>query len=158
MKLSCLLPCNINSTPNEYYDDIKEAFNFWQPVLLEQKTEQQVIGEWDVWASLWISRPKEDKPSDSLESPARCDQQAFPTIHRMILLFATQPVTTSTAERTFSTLRRLKTWLRSTMREDRLTGLAPMAMNKNRFNLDDANSILDNFTRKKARKLNLLLE
>ena len=37
MKLSFLLPCDINSTPNEYYDDIKEAFNFWQPVLLEQK-------------------------------------------------------------------------------------------------------------------------
>ena len=44
------------------------------------------------------------------------------------------------------------------MKEDRLTGLALMAMNKNRFNLDYANSVLDNFTRKKARRLNLLLE
>ena len=57
MKLSFLLPCNINSTPNEYYDYIKEVFNFWQPVLLEQKTEQQVIGEWDVWAYIWASNP-----------------------------------------------------------------------------------------------------
>ena len=42
------------------------------------------------------------------------------------------------------------------MKEDRLTGLALMAMNKNRFNLDGV--LLDNFTRKKARRLNLLLE
>ena len=40
------------------------------------------------------------------------------------------------------------------MKEDRLTGLALMAMNKNRFNL-----VLENitvFTRKKARRFNLL--
>ena len=47
-KLSLLLLYNINSTPNEYYEDIKEAFNFWQPVLLGRIAEQQVIGEWDV--------------------------------------------------------------------------------------------------------------
>jgi len=36
------------------------------------------------------------------------------------------PVTTASSERTFSMLRRLKTWLRSTMAEDTLTGLALM--------------------------------
>lgn len=33
---------------------------------------------------------------------------------------------TATAERTFSTLRRLKSWMRTRMAEDRLTGLALM--------------------------------
>ena len=37
------------------------------------------------------------------------------------------------------------------MKENRLTGLALMAMNRNMFNLDDASSVLDNFTRKKSR-------
>jgi len=107
---------------------------------------------------LWTTDSNEDKPSDSLASLAKCDPHAFPTIHRLLLVFATQPVTTSTAERTFSTLRRLKTWLRSTIKEDRLTGLALMAMNKNRFSMDDAHCVLDKFASKKARRLNLLLD
>ena len=56
----------------------------------------------------------------------------------------------------FSTLWRLKSLLQITMNEDRLTWLALMTMNKNRFTLDDA--VLDNFTRKKTRRLNLILE
>ena len=39
-------------------------------------------------------------------------------------MFFTLPVTTSTTERSFLVLRRLKTYLRATMREDRLNGLA----------------------------------
>jgi len=37
---------------------------------------------------------------------------------------ATLPVTTCSSERSFSTLRRLKTYLRNTTGEDRLNGLA----------------------------------
>lgn len=148
MKLSFLLPCNIISNPNTYHNKVSEAFRFWQPILLEPKTEQQVLGEWDVWAALWTGAD-EDKPSDALTSLVRCDAHAFPTIHRLLLVFATQPVTTSTPERTFSTLRRLKTWLRCTIREDRLTGLALMAMHRERFNLDDAECILNNFVKKR---------
>ena len=33
-----------------------------------------------------------------LESLARCDRQAFPTIHRMVLLYVTLPLTASTAQ------------------------------------------------------------
>jgi len=36
-------------------------------------------------------------------------------VHRLLKIFYTIPVTSSTAERTFSALRRLKTFLRSTM-------------------------------------------
>ena len=40
------------------------------------------------------------------------------------------PITTATTERSFSALRRLKTYLRSTMKEDRLSGLALMDIHK----------------------------
>ena len=89
---------------------------------MKTKRKGKSFGEWDVWVTLW-SGAKEDKPSDSLTALMNFDPQAFPTVHRLLLIFATQPVTTSTPERTFFTLRRLKTWLRSTIREDRLTGL-----------------------------------
>ena len=51
----------------------------------------------------------------------------YPNIKLLLQILATLPVTTASAERTFSMLRRLKTWPRSTMTEDRLNGLALLA-------------------------------
>jgi len=47
-----------------------------------------------------------------------------PQHHSRVKGLTTLSVTTASAERTIAMLRRLKTWLRSTMAEDRLTGLA----------------------------------
>lgn len=55
---------------------------------------------------------------------AKLDTSYFPTIKVLLRIFATILVTTATAERTFSLLKRLKTYLRSTMGEERLNGLA----------------------------------
>ena len=41
-------------------------------------------------------------------------------VHKLLNLFLTRPLTSSTAERTFSALRRLLTYLRYTMTEQRL--------------------------------------
>ena len=96
-----------------------------------------------------IETPAIEKPADLVSAIAGCDPLVFPSIHRLLLVFATQPVTTSTPERTFSCLRRLKTWLRSTIRQDRLTGLALMALNRSKLSLDDAEEILNIFATKK---------
>jgi len=40
------------------------------------------------------------------------------------------PCTTSTVERSFSSLRRIKTWLRSTIGENRLNGLAMFSIHR----------------------------
>ena len=45
-----------------------------------------------------------------------------------VTIFATLPVTTASSERSFSTMRRLKTYLRSTMGEQRLTSLALLSV------------------------------
>ena len=44
-------------------------------------------------------------------------------VHSLLILYMTLPVTSATAERTFSVLRRLKTYLRSTMTQDRLNNV-----------------------------------
>lgn len=41
-------------------------------------------------------------------------------VHKIIRLYLTIPVTTATAERTFSAIRRIKTYLRVTMSQPRL--------------------------------------
>ena len=81
---------------------------------------------------------------------AECYERDF----GMILLFkAAQNSVAEHYEREYEmifTLWLLKTWLRRTIKEDRLTGLAILVMNKNEFNLDYINSFLDNLTRKKV--------
>ena len=47
----------------------------------------------------------------------------FPAVRKAICTAMALPVSTCTVERSFSTLRKVKTWLRSTMTEDRLNGL-----------------------------------
>ena len=45
-------------------------------------------------------------------------------IHAAVKILLTMPVSSATAERSFSSLKRIETYLRSTMIEDRLNGLA----------------------------------
>ena len=47
-----------------------------------------------------------------------------PNIHAAVKILLTMPVSSATAERSFSSLKRIETYLRSTMIEDRLNGLA----------------------------------
>jgi len=51
----------------------------------------------------------------------------------LLKVLTTLPVTAASAERTFSMLSSLKTWLRSTMAEDRLTGLYSVACILHRY-------------------------
>jgi len=57
-----------------------------------------------------------------------CCPQTYPNIKFLLPILTTFPVTTASAERSFSMLRRLKTWLRSSMCEDCLTGLALLTL------------------------------
>jgi len=50
-------------------------------------------------------------------------REMFSEIVRLLRLYLTIPVTTATAERSFSSLRRIKTYLRSTMTEQRLNNI-----------------------------------
>ncbi|GBM23673.1 hypothetical protein AVEN_117416-1 [Araneus ventricosus] len=51
-------------------------------------------------------------------------QTAFSETYKLLLIIVTIPMTTAQAERCFSTLKRVKTFLRSTMSENRLSALA----------------------------------
>ena len=58
-------------------------------------------------------------------------------IHSLLKLYMTVTVTTATAERTFSTMRRIKTYLRSTMTQERLNHAFMLIAHKSRVgNLD----------------------
>ena len=72
----------------------------------------------------------------------------------LLRLFGTIPVSNATAERSFSALKRLKTYLRSTMGEERLTGLALLHVNKSTE--VDPDDIIELYASKKERQIRLL--
>ena len=57
----------------------------------------------------------------------------YPAVCKAICTAMALPVSPCTVERSFSTLRRVKTWLRSTMTEDRLNGLCMMSVHREKI-------------------------
>ena len=56
------------------------------------------------------------------------DNTSFPNVRELLKIVAVLPVRSTEAERSFSCLRRLHKWLRNTMKTDRLSDLAVIAM------------------------------
>ncbi len=65
-------------------------------------------------------------PASALETLQTTEMVFFPNIQCILKIFLTLQVTTCACERSFSAMRWLKTWHRSTMSTDKLTGPALM--------------------------------
>nr|CAI5843553.1 unnamed protein product [Callosobruchus analis] len=69
-------------------------------------------------------------PKCAIDALIACNAAIYTNIFTLLKIFATIPVSTATAERTISTLRRLKSYLRNTMSEKRLNGLANLNIHR----------------------------
>nr|CAH7766499.1 unnamed protein product [Callosobruchus chinensis] len=69
-----------------------------------------------------------EKNTEILEVIENCNREFFPNIHRLLRILPTIPITTTTPERSFSTMKRVKTWSRNKMRNDRLSSLALLSI------------------------------
>ena len=77
---------------------------------------------------MWLSVEKE-LPSNLLLALGTCDEDAFPNIHRLLLIACiSSAISSAEAERSFSLMKRIKTCTRSTMCEERFPDLAIIAM------------------------------
>jgi len=80
--------------------------------------------------------------------------QMLPELHKIMKIFAIIPATTCTAERSFSGLRRMKTYLRNTMGQDRLNSVALINIERcyaNKVIENDIDSVIDTFAKRKHR-------
>jgi len=77
---------------------------------------------------------------------------SFPEVCTALLLFLTIPVTSASAERSFSKLKIIKGYLRSTMMQDRLSGLALISIEQETARKVDFENLIDMFAEAKARK------
>ncbi|KAK9667913.1 hypothetical protein RND81_13G020400 [Saponaria officinalis] len=76
----------------------------------------------------------------------------FPNAFVVYRILLTIPVTVASAERSFSKLKILKSYLRSTMLQERLNGLALIAIEKDLLEKVDYESLIDEFASRKARR------
>jgi len=78
--------------------------------------------------------------------------QLMPELSKALKIFAILPVSSCEAERSFSSLRRLKTYLRNTMGQERLSSLALMHIERKTVNQvmrEDMKTMIDKFGRNK---------
>ena len=82
-------------------------------------------------------------------------QDAYPNICTLYRIFLTLPVTSTTVERSMSKLKLIKSYLRSTMGENRLSMLALISIEKDLTDSMNFNDVINTFARMKNRRMTL---
>lgn len=134
---------------------VREAANAYK--LLLDAPISSVISEFTLWVAKWKREEENgtDIPNSLPEIIDLCDSDIYPCISTLLKILATLPISVATAERSFSTLRRLKTWLRASMGEERLTGLALMHIHQD---IDiDIDNIITRFAKSSKRRLEFVI-
>nr|TKW14774.1 hypothetical protein SEVIR_5G188900v2 [Setaria viridis] len=80
------------------------------------------------------------------------DVDCYPNVSIAYRLLFTVPVTVASAERSFSKLKLLRNYLRSTMTQERLNGLATLCIEKKLLDEIDINSIISDFASRNVRR------
>lgn len=83
------------------------------------------------------------------------NENAFPEAIRIYKIALTIPVASASAERSFSVLKRVKSYLRSTMGQQRLNDLAILAIERDFSKCMDFESVVDNFMYQNPRRIQL---
>ena len=104
------------------------------------------VSEYDRWVYKWKNSAAEASCVRGFaDAYVAADRDLFPNIHTTLKVAATRPSSTAGNERSFSSLKRLKTYLRTSMSADRLTGLALLHIHRD-MPLD-VSDVIDRFAR-----------
>ena len=106
------------------------------------------------WRHRWLLS-EEGSPQSLVETLDYANAELYPGIYLAIKTLLTYPVTTCVAEPSFSGMKRLKTPLRSTMSDERLSSLAVLHVHKHKK--VDVDQVISEFAGKKDRRLSLCL-
>ena len=84
------------------------------------------------WVNKWKKDGVSTVPSSAIEALCACHADIYPNVYILLTISGILPASTATSERSFSTMRRLKTYLRSSIGNERMTGLALLSIHKDR--------------------------
>ncbi|XP_065653928.1 uncharacterized protein LOC136080769 isoform X2 [Hydra vulgaris] len=152
---------NINTLTVEEYFRISVYNPLYDHVLADLKDrylkKRQFSSELDLWITKWTRVKNEGGylPSTVIDGLDCCPDILFPSIKTILLIIGCLPISIASAERSFSSLRRLKDWLRSRMSQDRLNGLALLYVHRDKEVLTD--SVIERFSKVKKRNIEFIL-
>ncbi|XP_060869724.1 uncharacterized protein LOC132944421 [Metopolophium dirhodum] len=75
-------------------------------------------------------------------------KQVYPNVYKLLQVAITLPISSSTCERSFSAMRRLKTWLRTSMLQNRFNTISILNIEKDIVKHIENDSIINKFARK----------
>lgn len=116
-------------------------------------SELKLLNEMAMWQGHW--KDKKDIPTSAIEAFSDPFCTFFPNIKHLLHLICVLPVTSCSGERSFSTMKLTKTYLRSTMSEERLNGLALMCIHKHNIPIE-ASQVIEKFATIHPRRLQFL--
>jgi hypothetical protein len=115
-----LFPNKEGSTPEEPQQFDKESQNNFEYLIKFYSEDfndnpEIIIAE----RKLWFGKIFKEKivPTNAMEALAICNPIIYPNMLKLYTILATLPVSTASAERSFSALKRIKMYLRNTMSE-----------------------------------------
>jgi len=114
----------------------------------------EVVPEVQRWVNKWKKEDVSTVPSSAIEARA-CHVDIYPNVYILLTILGTLPVSTATSERSFSTMRRLKTYLRSSIGNERMAGLALLSIYKDRQ--IDREKIMNDFLASSNRRSDFVL-
>ena len=134
-RLQELTDDNINSIYGQYINDLQES---------QESFHNEV--------RRWVVRLVVDDAPSTLAATLDQNRDAYPSIISIMVILLTIPATSATHERSLSSMKRIKTYLRNTMTTDRLTSLALLHIHRERD--IDINTVADVFIAAKTGRWN----
>ena len=141
-----------NSFPS---DALAQAVKAYPTLVADKlKTELTVLYK---RRDLWISEKLTDMLHAMIDNNL---QSTFSEVVKLLKILITTPMSTAEAERCFSTLKRIKTFLRSTMTNDRLSALGMITIeNKMTTDTIDFNEqVINDFATSKSRRMDFVFK
>ncbi|WAR31752.1 P52K-like protein [Mya arenaria] len=144
-----LIPSKLNLCTDGMVDLIFAGYSMDLP-----QGNQSFHNEVRRWKARWQLMDENDKPSTLGETVASTNPDLYKGVYTVLTILLTMPASSATAERSFSVMRRVKTYLRSTMRTERMTGLALMHVYRD-VNID-IDQVVSKFAGSKSRRLDFV--
>ncbi len=103
--------------------DFSEIIEFYAADLEERQSWESELLR---WKALWSRKSESERPKSIMATLAHPDVTAeyYPSIFELLVILFVLPASVARCERSFSTLKRLKTYLRACCVQHRVVGLA----------------------------------
>jgi len=122
---------------------------------LNHGNHSDVIGD-DLWFELMVLKealPQDYKRPLEVLNFLKGREECYPNSWIAYQILLTIPVSVATAERSFSKLKLIKSYLRSTMSQERLNGLAIISIERELVRNLDYDNLIKEFIEKEGRKI-----